>query len=127
MTEPEWICHEPDAEWPCAQETGGRPGHHPRCGPTRTVTGSIVLIGDHASDHLVPGDFYDIDEWRQFLAGHHFNINDVYRIDRNADGSITVYQWRRDHNGRSFLDNSGQPATADPVTVTPRQPVPVWS
>jgi hypothetical protein len=90
MSEPEWVCHEPDAEWPCAKETGGRPGHHPNCGPSNQ-TFRFVLVGDHASDHLAPGDFYDIEEWRQFLAEHQFDIDDVYRVDRNDDGTMTIH------------------------------------
>lgn len=70
-----------------------------------------------------PGNVYDIDEWRTWLANLDFDVNDVYQIDFHGDNRCTVHSYRPD---RPLL-KSGHVAALDPVTVTYRTPPPMWT
>lgn len=77
---------------------------------------------------LTPNSVYDPLEWELWLEAHDLNINDIYMIEFLEDGRITVHQYAT-KDGHRFLENPGdtQAATLDPVTVTPKSTIPVWS
>lgn len=77
---------------------------------------------------LRPGNVYDFEEWGTFLELHHFDMGDVYRIDFLDDGRMTVHRYRRDKDGHRFREpGTTDAAILEPVTVTPKAPIPAWS
>ena len=74
---------------------------------------------------LSPTSVFDRAEWAEFLGLHGFDIDNVFLIDL-PDEQMTVYTYREDEDGKHFL-SEGRVAAHDPVTVTPKGPIPLWS
>lgn len=89
----------------------------------------IPYPGNGNGKILRPGNLYDFEEWEAFLNLHDLSGFDVYRIDFLEDGRLRVFRYRKDSNGNPFLANldTREIATFEPVTITPKAPIPSWT
>jgi len=89
----------------------------------------IQYPGNANGKMLRPGNLYDFDEWETFLQLHDLTAYDVYRIDFLEDGRMRVHRYRRDSQGNPFMSNleTREIATMEPVTITPKVPIPSWT
>jgi len=89
----------------------------------------IQYPGNGNGKILRPGNLYDFDEWETFLNLHDLSGLDVYRIDFLEDGRMTVHRYRKGSDGHPFLANldTREIATFEPVTITPKAPIPSWT
>jgi hypothetical protein len=73
-------------------------------------------------------DYYDIDEWGEWLDTHGLDNNDVYQIDFNDDKTeMMVYQYRRNRKGRKYVTRrTGGVARRWPQHYRTTSPPPSW-
>lgn len=87
---------------------------------------------------ITPQSDFDVDELAAWLEFHKFDIEDVYRIDVHGailvNGEIveplrvTIHRYRSNAEGHKFVEPDGKTiATFEPVTITPKRPLPEWS
>lgn len=84
---------------------------------------------DESQHSIRAGNFYDISEWRQWLAdlGYGFDINDVSYVVFHPENLCTIHQLRRNAEGYPFYGPDGEVAMHDPITVRYSTPPPAWT
>lgn len=87
---------------------------------------SLPYPGDN-SQTIRPGNVYDIERWRVWLAELGFDIESIFQVDFHPNSQCTLHRYRHNSEGRLFTWSNGEVATQDPVTVTYDTPPPVWT